>query len=209
MKFPFALPSFLAFAWGAEAIRLRNTKLRKPLLTLSVCGFLLATLMAQLLFPQLLLFFRRDTTRILAGEWWRIASALMFQDGGLIGGLTNIAALFWIGNVVEQVRSRRNWLLIGFAGALIAECFAFRWQPTGAGNSVFTCSLAGSLISAHGFSKASAWSRVLQVAAVLLALFLAAGQDLHGAAAISGIVLGMLTTNRVGQKRMRGSAHPI
>jgi hypothetical protein len=184
MKVSLALPLFLAFAWGAEAIRLRNAKLRKPLLTLSVCGFLLATLMAQLLFPQLLLLFRRDTTRIFSGEWWRIASALIFQDGGLIGGLTNIAALFWIGNAVEQVRSRRDWLLIGFAGALIAECYAFRWQPTGAGNSVFTCSLAGSLISAHSFSKASASSRALQVAATLSALFLAAGHDLHGAAAI-------------------------
>jgi hypothetical protein len=200
MKCPVVLLLFLAFAWGTEAIRLRNIKLRKPTLTLSVCGILLATLTAQLLFPRLLVLFRRDAIRIFAGEWWRIASALIFQDGGLIGGLTNIAALFWIGNAVEQVRSRRDWLLIGFAGALIAECFALRWQPEGAGNSVFTCSLAGSLIFANSFSRASTASRILQVAAILSALFLAAGRDLHGVAGISGTILGLRITYHAGRQ---------
>jgi hypothetical protein len=69
----------------------------------------------------LLILFRRDATRILAGDWWRIVTALFFQDGGLIGGLTNIATLFWIGNVVEQIRSRNYWLLVAIAGALVAE----------------------------------------------------------------------------------------
>jgi peptidoglycan biosynthesis protein MviN/MurJ (putative lipid II flippase) len=59
---------------------------------------------------------------------------------------------------------------------------------------VFTCALAGSLISWHRFSRPSTGSRVLQVAAVLSALFLVAGRDLHGVAGISGTVLGMLLT---------------
>jgi hypothetical protein len=43
--------------------------------------------------------FSREATRILAGEWWRLVTALFFQHGGLIGGLTNIATLFWIGDL--------------------------------------------------------------------------------------------------------------
>jgi hypothetical protein len=187
---------FLAFAWVAEAIRLKHAQLRKPVLTWCGCGLLLSTLIAQLVFPQVLALFQRDATRIFAGEWWRMVSALLFQDGGFVGGLTNIVTLFWIGNAVEQVRSRWNWLAIGFVGALIAECAALRWQPVGAGNSVFTCSLAGSLITSGSFSRSPNPSKILRVAALLVACFLVAAHDLHGVAAMAGIVLGRLIDNR-------------
>jgi hypothetical protein len=187
---------FLAFAWGAEAIQLKNTRLRKPILTYSVCGFLLSTLVAQLIFPQLLLLFRRDASRIFAGDWWRIATALIFQDGGLVGGITNIVTLFWIGSVAEQVRSRWAWLFVGFAGALFAECSALWWQPLGAGNSVFTCSLAGSLLPWRPFSGVPALSMVLRVAAILLACSLVISHDLHGTSGVTGIVLGVLLIGR-------------
>jgi hypothetical protein len=183
---------FLVSAWASAAIHLKNTKMRKPLLTMSICGVLVSSLIAQLLFPQLLVLFRRDATRIFAGEWWRIATPLLFQDGWLLGGITNIATLCWIGSAVEQVRSRRNWLLIGFTGALIAECIALRWQPSGAGNSVFTCSLAGSLASMRPYSAVSLTSWILRFTALAVACFLLASRDIHGAAGIVGIILGML-----------------
>jgi hypothetical protein len=183
---------FMASAWGAQAILKRDTKGRKPILTLSVCVVLASSLIAQLLFPQLLVHFRRDATRIFAGDWWRIATALLFQDGWLLGGLSNIATLFWIGSTVEQVRSRWNWLLIGFSGALLAECVALRWQPSGAGNSVFTCSLAGSLLFMPPYSEVSPASWIPKIAAVGFACFLVINRDLHGVAGIAGIVLGAL-----------------
>jgi hypothetical protein len=136
---------FLTSTWISEVICPKGGRWRAPILSLTTCGLLLGCLIAQLSFPELLILFRRDATRILAGDRRRIVTALFFQDGGLIGGLTNIATLFWIGNVVEQVQSRKYWLLVAIAGALVAECFALRWQPVGAGNSVATCSLAGSL----------------------------------------------------------------
>ena len=73
-------------------------------------------LIAQLRFPQLLILLERNTTRVVDGEWWRIVTALYFQDGWIIGGLTNIVALFFIGNLVEQIRSRRDWILMSIVG---------------------------------------------------------------------------------------------
>jgi hypothetical protein len=188
---------FLVSAWAGAAIHLKNTRRRKPILTMSLCGFLVSSLIAQLLFPQLLRAFRRDATCIFAGEWWRIATALIFQDGWLIGGISNIATLFWIGSAVEQVRSRWNWLVIGFTGALFAECVALWWQPSGAGNSVFTCSLAGSLVSMRPFCGVSLTSWILRFAAMAVACLLVASRDIHGAAGIAGIVLGMLLNEHV------------
>jgi rhomboid protease GluP len=188
---------FLTAAWVGEAICLKDTKRRTPILTLTACGFLLGCFIAQLLFPGLLIFFERDTTRILAGEWWRIVSALFFQDGWRLGGLTNIVTLFWIGSVVEQVQSRWYWLLVSIAGALVAECFALRWQPVGAGNSVATCSLAGSLILNRSFSHVPTLSKVLRAGAIVVACFLVAAHDLHGVAGMAGILLSLLISDRL------------
>jgi rhomboid protease GluP len=187
---------FLNAAWIAEAICLKDTRWRTPKLTLAACGLLLGCLIAQLSFPGLLAFFQRDTTRILAGEWWRIVSALFFQDGWLIGGLINIVTLFWIGNVVEQVRSRGYWLLVSIVGTLVAECFALRWQPIGAGNSVATCSLAGSLVMDRPFSRVPTVSKVLRAGAIVIAFFLVAAHDVHGVAGMAGILLNVLIPDR-------------
>ena len=186
---------FLTVSWIAEAICIQGTRWRTPSLTLTACGLLLFCLVAQLACPWLLIVFERDTTRILAGEWWRIGTALFFQDGWLVGGLTNIVTLFCIGNVVEQVRSRWYWLLISIAGALVAECFALRWQPVGAGNSVATCALAGSLIMNRPFSRVPTVSKVLRAGAILIVLLLVAAHDVHGVAGMTGIFLSVLVSN--------------
>jgi rhomboid protease GluP len=198
MEIPTVLTmAFLAAAWIAEAICLKDARWRTPILTLTVCGLLLSCLIAQLSFPGLLIFFERDTTRIVAGERWRIVSALFFQDGWIIGGLTNIVTLFWIGNVVEQVQSRWYWLLVSIAGALAGECFALRWQPVGAGNSVATCSLAGSLIMNRPFSRVPTLSKALRAGAMVVACFLVAARNLHGVAGMAGILLSVLVSDRL------------
>jgi membrane associated rhomboid family serine protease len=134
MEFPAVLTLvFLSSAWVGEAICQKDKRRTTPTLTLMACALLTMCLIAQLRFPQLLILLERNTAKIVDGEWWRLITALFFQDGWIIGGLTNIVALFFVGDLVEQIRSRRDWLLISIVGALVAECVALRWQPIGAG----------------------------------------------------------------------------
>lgn len=70
---------------------------------------LLLFLAAQLIHPALLTLLERDAARIRQGEWWRLATALLVQDGGLAGGISNIAALLLIGSQAEQLLQRRVW----------------------------------------------------------------------------------------------------
>jgi rhomboid protease GluP len=186
---------FLSFAWVAGAICQKDKKRKTPALTVTVCGLLTICLVAQLRFPQLLILLQRNTAKMVEGEWWRILTALFFQDGWIIGGLTNIVALFFIGSLVEQVRSRRDWLLIGIVGTLVTECVALRWQPIGAGNSIATCSLAGSLIALRPPSQIPARSKILRIVAITSCLVLVAAGDVHGVAGMAGILLGLLTSN--------------
>jgi hypothetical protein len=48
-----------------------------------------------------------------------------------------------IGAAAEQVLSRPRWLVHYFGIGLAVEVLAYSWQPTGAGNSIAVCGLAG------------------------------------------------------------------
>jgi rhomboid protease GluP len=130
------------------------------------------------------------------GEWWRILTAVFFQDGWLVGGLMNIVLLLAIGSLCEQVWSRSDWLMISIAGALIGELLGLRWEPAGAGNSIGTCALAGSLIALRPFRNRSALSRLMRSLAAAICLLLVALGDIHGAAALTGWLVGLTRSVR-------------
>ena len=81
----------------------------------------------------------------LGGEWWRSATALLVQDGGVAGTVSNLVFLAVIGMIAEQVMSRPRWLVLYLVPGLVGEFAAYAWQPVGAGNSVAICGLAGGL----------------------------------------------------------------
>lgn len=79
----------------------------------------------------------------LHGEWWRSSTALFVQDGGVLGTVSNLLFLLLVGTVAEQVLSRSRWLLQYFGVGIVCEFVGYAWQPTGGGNSIAICALAG------------------------------------------------------------------
>ena len=122
---------------------------RAPLLTLAVSALTLATALAQA-FDRSLLGRLERTPADLHGEPWRIATALLVQDGGVIGAVSNIAFLAMIGAAAEQVLSGPRWLAQYVGVGLLCELIAYSWQPVGGGNSVAVCGLAGAVAVAGG-----------------------------------------------------------
>jgi membrane associated rhomboid family serine protease len=118
-----------------------------PLLTAGVLALTAAASLAQAADRDLLSRFER-TPAELHGDWWRIATALFLQDGGVVGAVSNLAFLGLIGVAAEQVLSRPRWLLHYFGIGLAVEVLAYCWQPTGAGNSIAVCALAGGVAAA-------------------------------------------------------------
>jgi membrane associated rhomboid family serine protease len=138
---------------------------RSPLLTLGVLAVTAVTGLAQVADPGLLTRLERIPAE-LHGDWWRVATALFVQDGGVAGAVSNLAFLGLIGVAAEQVLSRPRWLLHYFGIGLAVEVLAYSWQPTGAGNSIAVCGLAGGVGVAclRGDSRLPAYS----VAALLI-----------------------------------------
>jgi membrane associated rhomboid family serine protease len=113
-------------------------------MTLAVLLVTGAMAAAQAADPALLDHLER-TPAELHGEWWRIGTALLVQDGGVIGALSNLAFLAAVGAVAEQVLSRPAWLAqylgVGMAAGLVGDA----WQPVGGGDSIAVCGLAGAV----------------------------------------------------------------
>jgi membrane associated rhomboid family serine protease len=122
----------------------RNGLRKFPVVTAAVFAVTAAVNIAQLLAPHLLHTLER-TPAGLHGQWWRTGTALLVQDGGVPGTLSNLAFLLVVGVAAEQVLTRRQWLVSYLATGLLSELVGYAWQPTGGGNSIAVCGLAGAL----------------------------------------------------------------
>jgi membrane associated rhomboid family serine protease len=117
---------------------------RPPVVTAVVFVITATTSVLGLLIPGMLEALQR-TPQGLHGDWWRTFTALLVQDGGVAGTLSNLAFLLVMGVVAEQVLGAWRWLVCYVGAGLVGELAGYVWQPRGAGNSVAICGLAGAL----------------------------------------------------------------
>jgi membrane associated rhomboid family serine protease len=119
-----------------------------PRATMVVFVITAALGVAQLAFPSLLATFSRDPSKVASGEWWRLATSLVFQDGGMAGALFNLAGLLVIGFLAERALGPARWLVLYMAGAAAGQAAGMLYGTAGAGNSIAVCGLAGGLLGA-------------------------------------------------------------
>jgi hypothetical protein len=200
---PTALNEILGLAIlvaGLFAGRLQATAgmARKPWLTFAIAALVALALAAQEIWPGLLSIFQRDAVAIQHGQVYRLFTALWFQDGWFEGGLFNLAMLGLVGIWAEQVWPRPIWAALYFGIGLAVECLGLVWQPIGAGNSIAVFGLAGSLLmTVWGKGRAGI---VLMMVAQLAIWLLCIRHDVHGAAALIGLVTGFLLVRRARQR---------
>lgn len=146
----------------------------------------------QFFFAPLLPLFERDTQRFLDGEWWRLITPLFVQDGGIGGSIFNLVSLFFVGLIGERLWGSWRCIAIFFVCGILSEAVALSWQPIGAGNSIANFGLAASVAIV---ALISTRQRLVQLAAGLAlasGLVLVLLRDIHGAATILGVIVGMV-----------------
>jgi hypothetical protein len=176
---------------GILWLRVSGRRLPLPSATLALAACVTLGLLAQLRWPSVEPLLRRDAAAVMAGEWWRLLTALWVQDGGVLGGVSNIVTLLLVGTVAEGMWSGPAALSIFIVGALSAELVALRWQPIGAGNSVGTFSLAGAIVIGCLLQRHVAAARALAWVAALGFAVAVTWRDIHGVAAVAGGVAGL------------------
>lgn len=175
---------------------------RFPLVTAVVFGVTAAGAVAQAVVPGLLAALERAPAG-LHGQWWRSVTALVVQDGGVAGSVSNLFFLALVGAAAEQVLSRPRWLVQYLGTGLAVEFVGYAWQPVGAGNSGAICGLTGGLALAlwRGAGRPPPWTAPVLViwCAALLA-------TISPAVAVPAIVAGAIATGLTSAAVGRGVA---
>ncbi|MEU0563496.1 rhomboid family intramembrane serine protease [Dactylosporangium sp. NPDC006015] len=124
-----------------------ETRRRAGLPIATVVVALITTLgaAAQLNDPDVLERFRRDYPALHDGEWWRWFTPLLVQGSGWGQILFNIGSLVVVGVIAERRFGTLRWLVLYIGIGLAGEAFGERLDPTGSGNSLAVCGLAGAL----------------------------------------------------------------
>ncbi|MEV0565205.1 rhomboid family intramembrane serine protease [Dactylosporangium sp. NPDC050588] len=124
-----------------------ETRRRAALPIATVVVALITTLgaAAQLNDPDVLERFRRDYPALHDGEWWRWFTPLLVQGSGWGQILFNIGSLVVVGVIAERRFGTLRWLVLYIGIGLAGEAFGERLDPTGSGNSLAVCGLAGAL----------------------------------------------------------------
>lgn len=182
-------------AFGAGQLVLReqtttDTQARRPVATIALCAIVGIPSLLQLAFPGLLTALQRDADLIVQhGQWWRLVTSLVVQDGGLMGLVSNLLTLALLGNVAERLWGARDTIVLFFGTGILSQFVGFAWQPRGGGNSVANFGLAMGIFALCVVRAKSPAPRILALVAAVAALRLIALHDIHGAATIIGVIV--------------------
>lgn len=163
----------------------------------------------QVPFPGLLHWLARDPELISGhGQWWRLFTSVLVQDGGIAGTIFNLVALAVIAVLAVQAWGGTRALLI-FAVAAVAFNLAatFAWPSAGAGNSGATFALATSVTVLAVMVRPGREAALLAALTAGCGIALLALQDAHGEAVLGGLVIGALIRGTAVLHRHDAAAH--
>jgi membrane associated rhomboid family serine protease len=170
---------------------------RRPILTAAVFAVTLACGIAQLVHPPLYDVVVRDAARIDAGEWYRLVTGMLFQDGWAFGLTSNLLWLAVFGTLAERVFGRARWLVLYFGCGLFGQVMSYVWlNPVGAGNSMCVVGLIGGLAAVVMVASRRygvvlpVQFRIMAFAVPVLAVVDTLVHDNHGLPGLLGMALG-------------------
>lgn len=188
--------TILAAATALRAIGGEQTTVRhRPRVTSIVLWLAVAipSLLQLVAYPAWLSDLGRDWSSITAGQWWRLITAVVVQDGGAAGTIFNLFALAAVLYGVERYWSARRIWLVFWISAVITNVIAGSWlNPIGAGNSMATFALGCAVVSNVLLSRPcrAALAPALGVLGCFVFVFVAG--NYHAAACLVGFAAGLL-----------------
>lgn len=169
--------------------------LRRPPVAAVVLWLIVAVpSLLQIPFPGLLHALERDPDQIRQhGQWWRLFTSVVVQDGGVAGTVWNLVIL-----AVVAVVAIRAWgsvrglaiFAVGVVGFNLATTFA--WPTVGAGNSAATFTLAASVTGLALVKVRDRIALLLSAVTAACGIILLVLLDAHGSAMLGGLVIGAL-----------------
>ena len=151
---------------------------------------------AQLLRPALLDQGMRESAAVRSGQWWRLATAIVLQDGGWIGAAVNLVALAVTVGLAGEVLTAWTGLLVVLLGGIAANLLTvLTFGQPGAGSSMATMILL--VVAVLVGLRNPSWREAgLLVVLAARAGALLARRDQHGLALALALVSGVWLRRR-------------
>jgi membrane associated rhomboid family serine protease len=145
--------------------------------------------------PELLADLERNWPLLLDGQWWRLVTSLVVQDGGVAGAVVNLLSLALVGALAERAWGARRFTLIALVAGVGTQFWGAVVQPVGGGNSVVVFGLAAAS-SMAALLRGPVPARIAGALALLGGLVLLVVGDLHGGAVALGAITAVVVLVR-------------
>lgn len=165
---------------------------------------------ASMIQPTLIAFGDKETSRILAGEWWRLATAGFFHGGLLHIGM-NCWVLYDLGTQVEEVYGTSRYVVFYLLSNIGGFLLSAYWSPLtpSVGASAALMGLIGAMIALGVRSKTSMGAAIrgqyIRWAIYVLLFGLLPMFRIDNAAHIGGLITGFVIAYLAGTPRISTS----
>lgn len=134
----------------------------------------------------------RESQRIRDGQWWRLLTSVLVQDGGVAGTCANLVYLAIGAVVAVAVWGRLQAIAIFVVGAVVFNVIAtYWWGVDGAGNSAATMFLVTATVGLLAVRACNLRTVLAAAAELAIGVVLLCLDDGHGVAVVGGLLAGL------------------
>jgi membrane associated rhomboid family serine protease len=173
------------------AVRLPPVNRRFPIVALVSTIAIGIPSLLQFAFPSIGDALSRHPSLELQGQWWRVLTAIMAQDGGLVGAIFNLVVVAVVVTLGERAWGRWRTVLLFLGPSMLLNLLAVAWNARGGGSSFASDALLLSMCSLGALTLRRPLIIACAGIAVAAGIVLVAANDAHGVAMLVGAALGL------------------
>lgn len=180
---------------GIRLLRASSLPRRFPIVALAATVVVGVPSLLQFAWPSIATSLARNPELTIShGQWWRVVTALLAQDGGLAGAVFNLLVVAGVTLLGEWIWGRWRTIVLFLLPSIILNLLAvWAWHASGGGSSFASDGLLMSMCGLALVTPADRIAIVCSTAAILIGVALIVFlDDAHGLAILVGAALGVL-----------------
>jgi hypothetical protein len=180
---------------GLRLLRVSTVPRRFPLVALVTTIVIGVPSLLQFAVPAIATSLERNPGLTLHdGQWWRVFTAVLAQDGGLVAAIFNLFVVAGVTLLGEWIWGRWRTIVLFLLPSIILNLLAIAvWNASGGGSSFASDGLLMSMCGLALVTLPDVLARVFAVVTILIGLALVIFlNDAHGVAILLGAALGIL-----------------
>jgi membrane associated rhomboid family serine protease len=173
------------------AARLRPVNRRFPIVAVLLTLVIGIPSLLQFAVPSIGAALSREPSLELQGQWWRVLTAVMAQDGGFVGAIFNLVVVAVVVTLGERAWGRWRTVVLFLGPSVVLNLLAVGWSAPGGGSSFASDALLLSMCALGVLTLRHPLILVCAGIAAAAGIVLVGANDAHGVAMLLGAVLGI------------------